>query len=490
MLEKMTITKAMQDLRAKKVSAVELARASIEQMEKTEPIVSAVLTQTCENALEQAKEVDAALARGETINNLAGIPMMVKDNFAVKGVKMTAGDKMLENFVPAYDASIISNLREKRAVFMGKSNMDAWAHGTSTENSAYFDTKNPWDPTRIPGGSSGGSAASVASSQVLWALGSDTGGSIRQPAAMCGVVGWKPTYGLTSRQGVVAMASSLDTMGAFAKNVQDMTIIADEIVGKDINDATSLVTESPNYFQNLNESMEGVKIGVPVEYFAKGLNEEVYSSIEDALEIFEDLGAEIYDIALPHTKYAIAAYYIICPSEVSANLARYDGIRFGHKSANETNHIDMFSKARAEGFGDEALRRIMIGTYTLSAGYFDAYYKKAQRVRTLIVKEFEDAFKEVDFIITPTTPHTAFKLGEKSDDPLSLYLEDVYTVSANLAGICGISVPVGFDRKRLPIGMQLLGPQRGEQKIFNAGFAYQNKTNWHNKRPSFPEETE
>ena len=483
MLENLTVKQAWQMLESGETTAVKLMEASKKRIEETDEKIKAFVTTNYEEALEQAKNIDEKRAKGEKLSRLSGIPCALKDLFCTKNLRTTASSKMLEHFVPPYDASIIKKLRKKGSIFMGKLNLDAWAHGTSTENSDFFNTHNPWDLERTPGGSSGGSAASVAASQVLWATGTDTGGSIRQPAAMCGISGWKPTYGSVSRSGIISMSSSLDTVGAFAKTVEDLSIIATEMVGKDPLDATTLDIQYQDFYENLATDMKGVRIGVPKEYFQEGLSPEIEKAIKDALKIYENMGAKIVDISLPYTKYGIAIYYIICPSELSANLARYDGIRYGYKPENPKDHIEMFTGSRSVGFGAEAKRRIMIGTYALSSGYYDAYYRKAQKVRTLVVNEFKEAFDNVDVIITPTTPTTAFKLGEKSSDPLSLYLEDVYTVSANMAGICGLSIPCGQDKKGLPIGMQILGPQLGEQKIFNVGHAYQTHTDWHTKRP-------
>ena len=484
MFKDLTLAKAHSMLVKKEITSVELMHASQEIIESTDANIQAFVTKNYEEALEQAKEVDVRIQKGENISRLAGIPCGIKDMFCTKGLKTTASAKMLKNFTPPYDASVIASLRNKGGVFMGKLNLDAWAHGTSTENSDFFNTHNPWDLKRTPGGSSGGSAASVAASQVLWATATDTGGSIRQPAAMCGVTGWKPTYGMVSRAGVIAMASSLDTIGAIAKSVEDISIIATEMAGRDEADATSIDTHGVDYFAQLQGDIRGMKVGVPKEYFIEGMHPEVEKSVREAITVLQSRGAQIVDISLPLTRYGIAVYYIICPSEVSANLARYDGIRYGHAASNAHDTIEMFAQARDEGFGAEAKRRIMMGTYALSSGYYDAYYRKAQKVRTLVIREFEEAFRQVDVIATPTTPHTAFSLGEKCNDPLSLYLEDVFTVTANIAGICGISLPCGFDSKNLPIGLQLLGPQRGEQKIFNVGHAYQQETDWHEKRPS------
>jgi len=483
MLENLTLESAHKKLINKEITSKELVESSIARIESTDEEISAFVTTNFDEAKKQAEEVDKKIQKGEEISMLAGIPCGIKDIFCTKNLRTTASSNMLKDFIPPYDCTVAEKIREKGALFMGKTNLDAWAHGTSTENSDFFNTHNPWNLDRVPGGSSGGSAASVSSSQVLWSTGSDTGGSIRQPAAMCGVTGWKPSYGLVSRSGIISMSSSLDTIGAFAKSVADVTIIASETVGKDPRDATTIDKKFPNYYQNLNIDMKGKKIGIPKEYFIEGLQPEIERKVKEAIEVYKSLGAQIVDVSLPYTKYGIAVYYIVCPAELSSNLSRYDGIRYGHKAEKFEDIYEMFAESRTEGMGSEAKRRIMIGTYALSAGYYDAYYKKAQQVRTLVVEDFTKAFNEVDVLLTPTTPHTAFKIGEKNDDPLSLYLEDVFTVSANLAGISGLSVPCGFDNENLPIGLQILGPQFGEQTIFDFGHAYQNVTDWHEKRP-------
>ncbi|HEC36451.1 MAG TPA: Asp-tRNA(Asn)/Glu-tRNA(Gln) amidotransferase subunit GatA, partial [Anaerolineae bacterium] len=413
---------------------------------------------------------------------LQGIPLAVKDVLCTAGVPTTCGSRILEDFVPPYDATAVARLKAARAVLLGKTNTDEFAMGSSTENSAFFPTRNPWDLSRVPGGSSGGSAAAVAAGECLGALGTDTGGSVRQPAAFCGVVGLKPTYGRVSRYGLVAFASSLDQVGVLAKDVTDTAILLGVIAGHDPLDSTSVDASVPDYTAALTGDIRGVRIGVPREYFIPGMQPEVEAAVRAALDQLADLGAEVIEVSLPHTDYALPAYYLIAPAEASANLARYDGVRYGLRVEQPTLEAT-YEATRGQGFGPEVKRRIMLGTYALSAGYYDAYYLKAQKVRTLIKQDFDRAFERVDVIVAPTTPTTAFRLGEKVDDPIQMYLSDVFTLAANLAGICGVSLPCGFDGEGLPIGMQVMGPAFGEETILRVAHAYEQATQWHKRRP-------
>ncbi len=444
--------------------------------------VKAYLTLTPEEALDQARAADAARKEGRTAP-LLGIPVAIKDVICTAGIPTTCGSRILENFIPPYDATAVARLRAAGAVILGKTNTDEFAMGSSTENSAFFPTHNPWDLSRVPGGSSGGSAAAVAAGECLGALGTDTGGSVRQPAAFCGVVGLKPTYGRVSRYGLVAFASSLDQIGVITKDVTDAAIVLGVIAGHDPLDSTSLDVPVPDYTAALTGEIRGVRIGVPKEYFVAGMQKEVEDAVRAALETLASLGAEIVDISLPHTDYALPVYYLIAPAEASANLARYDGVRYGLRVPGESLE-DTYKRTRGQGFGPEVKRRIMLGTYALSAGYYDAYYLKAQKVRTLIKGDFDKAFQQVDVIVAPTTPTTAFRIGEKVDDPLQMYLSDVFTLSLNLAGICGLSLPCGFDSQGLPIGMQMMGPALGEATVLRVAYAYEQATDWHIRRPS------
>lgn len=414
---------------------------------------------------------------------LGGIPIALKDNLCEKGRLTSCSSKILKGYSPPYNAAVVEKLEKDGAVIIGKTNMDEFAFGSSCETSAYGATKNPWDITRIPGGSSGGSAAAVAADETVLALGSDTGGSIRQPAALCGVVGLKPTYGRVSRYGLVAFASSLDQIGPITKDVADCALLLNVIAGYDEKDSTSVNARVPDYLDSLGRDISGLKAGVPKEYFVEGLAGDVEDSVKNAINIFKKLGVKIVDINLPHTKYAVSAYYIIAPAEASSNLARFDGVQYGHRAAGAGNIIDMYKDTRSEGFGDEAKRRIMLGTYVLSSGYYDAYYIKALKVRTKIIKDFERAFEECDFIITPTSPTAAFKIGEKTGDPVSMYLSDVYTIPANLAGIPGISIPCGFTESGLPIGLQILAKAFEEETIFKAAHAFEQSTDFHKRKP-------
>ncbi len=476
------IRKLQQQLTKKERTAVEITQTYLERLEALEPKLHSFLAVTANKALAQAQQVDDAIAAGEPLGPLTGIPIALKDNLCTKGIRTTCASKILDGFIPPYESTVTQRLADAGAIFLGKTNMDEFAMGSSTENSAYQLTANPWDTTRVPGGSSGGSAAAVAADQAPIALGSDTGGSIRQPAAYCGVVGMKPTYGLVSRFGLVAFASSLDQIGPFGRTVEDAAILLQAIAGYDTKDATSLNVKIPDYTQHLKTDLKGKRIGLVKETFGEGLEGDVAKAMDAAIEQLKDLGAEIVEISCPNFRYGLPTYYIIAPSEASSNLARYDGVRYGMRSDTD-NLLSMYKQTRAEGFGAEVKRRIMIGTYALSAGYYDAYYLQAQKVRTLIKQDFEAAFKDVDVLMTPTVPGTAFKAGEKVDDPLSMYLSDLMTITVNLAGLPGISLPCGFDQAGLPIGMQLIGNALREDMLFEVASAYENATPWHEKTP-------
>jgi len=462
-LNKLTIKEAHNGLVAKKFTSVELTEACLAEIKKLNKKLNVFITVTEYEALEQAKEVDKKIAAGAEIGILEGVPMAIKDNILVKDIRCTSGSKILENYIATYDATVVEKLRIAGAVILGKTNLDEFAMGASTETSHFGPTKNPHDLKRVPGGSSGGSAAAVAANMCIYALGSDTGGSVRQPASFCGVVGMKPTYGAVSRYGLMAMASSLDQIGPIAKTVEDAEIVFDVIRGKDEMDSTTV--ERVNKKENKQISIKGLKVGLPKEYFIGGMDDEVEKCVLDVVEKFRKAGAEIIDVSLPHAEYTLATYYIIVPAEVSANMARYDGVRYGYKTKKAKTLLDTYLKTRAEGFGDEVKRRIMLGTYALSAGYYDAYYLQAQRMRTLIRQDFLKVFKEVDCLVMPTSPTTAFKIGERIDDPLTMYLSDVFTVSANVAGLPAISVPVG-EANKLPVGVQIMAPWFGEEKLF------------------------
>jgi len=476
-----SIRELHQQLTTKARSAVDITQEALSRIQAVEPKLHSFLQVTAEQALTSAQQVDAQIAAGETIGLLTGIPIGIKDNLCTKGIPTTCASRILENFVPPYESTVTQKLADAGAVMVGKTNLDEFAMGGSTETSAFQATANPWDVTRVPGGSSGGSAAAVAAGECTVALGSDTGGSIRQPASFCGIVGLKPTYGLVSRYGLVAFASSLDQIGPFANTVEDTAILLGAIAGYDPKDSTSLKLEVPDYTQFLIPDLKGKKVGVITETFGDGLDPEVAKTVRTAIDQLQALGAEIQEISCPRFRYGIAAYYIIAPSEASANLARYDGVRYGSRVTDAENLIEMYSRTRAEGFGPEVKRRIMIGTYALSAGYYDAYYLKAQKVRTLIKQDFEAAFSQVDVLVCPTAPTTAFKLGDKSADPLSMYLVDLMTIPVNLAGLPGISVPCGFDSQGLPIGLQIIGNVLREDQVFQVAYAYEQATEWHTR---------
>jgi len=472
-LSLLTIDAARSAVQERKTSATALAEAYYAKIENDDPKIGAYLTLSMERAMAKAIEMDALAAKGEKLPPLGGVPVGIKDVMVTKGVRSTAGSKILGNYIPPYDCTAVARLEAAGAVVLGKLNCDEFAMGSSNENSAWKPVHNPRDLTRVPGGSSGGSAACVAADMAVVALGSDTGGSIRQPASFCGVVGLLPTYGRVSRYGLIAFASSLDHIGPLAKSVKDAAIVLRTIAGRDPMDSTSAEVPVPDYVAELDKPVRGMKIGIAREYLSEGLDGEVRNAVEAGIQKLASLGCEIVQISLPHTKYAVPAYYIVATAEASSNLARFDGVRYGHRSKDVRTLSDMYRHSRDEGFGAEVKRRIMLGTYALSAGYYDAYYLKAQKVRTLLARDFEEAFKKVDAIVTPTSPTAAFKLGEKLDDPLAMYLADIYTVTADLAGIPGISIPCGATKEKLPIGMQILGKHFGEAAILRVAHAYE-----------------
>ncbi len=484
-IRKLTLFELQEKFTKGEVSAIEIATAYTQRLMAVEPKVKAYLTTTKkEKLLAEAAILDHKLRGWRKTQPLTAMPIAVKDNICTEGVKTTCGSRMLENFVPPYDATVVARLRSQGYALIGKTNMDEFAMGSSTENSAFGPTRNPWNLACIPGGSSGGSAAAVAADLCAAALGSDTGGSIRQPAACCGVVGLKPTYGRVSRYGLVAFASSLDQIGPITKDVRDAAVLLKIIAGHDPLDSTSADVPVPDYMKALKENMRGMRVGVPKEFFTEGMDPEVEQAVREAVLQMQALKAEVREISLPMTEYAIAVYYLIATAEASSNLARYDGVRYGYRAAKEKGLLEMYLKTRQEGFGPEVKRRIMLGTYALSAGYYDAYYGKAQSVRTLIKRDFDEAFKEVDVIVTPTMPTPAFKLGEKIQDPLQMYLSDIFTISVNLAGVPAIVVPCGMSAAKLPIGLQIIGRPFEEDKIIRAAYAYEQATAWHTKRPN------
>ncbi len=497
MLNQLTISELTAKLAKREVSARETLQACLDRIRSVDGQVRAFLSHDAADALAQADDADKDLASGtaHAQRPLLGVPVGIKDVIAVKGHPLNCGSKILDKFVSPYDATVIRKLKAAGAIVFGRLNMDEFAMGSSTENSAFGATRNPWDTTRIPGGSSGGSAAAVAADECIASLGSDTGGSIRQPAALCGVVGLKPTYGRVSRYGLVAFASSLDQIGPFTKTVRDAATMLEVLSGVDPGDSTSVPQPVPRYASALTGDLKGLKIGLAKEYMIGGLDPAVKQSVDAAVKQFEKLGAEIVEISLPHTDYAVATYYIIATAEASANLARFDGVRYGLR-VDGNDPLEMYGKTRGAGFGAEVKRRIILGTYVLSSGYYDAYYLRAQKVRTLIRNDFLKAFEQVDAVATPTTPTAAFKLGEKSGDPLQMYLSDIFTISCNLAGICGLSVPCGFTggsqpstpnpQPRLPIGLQLLGKPFGEETVLRIAHAYEQSTTWHQQRPPLP----
>ena len=482
----LTVHELQEKLENNELKITDITKAYVDRIAEKEPQVEAFLTTLTDEAIKQSEEIQIKKDAREIKGELAGIPIGIKDNICTKGVKTTCGSKILENFVSPYDATVMEKINAENLIDLGKLNMDEFAMGTSTENSAFKKTKNPWDLSKVPGGSSGGSAAAVAANMVPWALGSDTGGSIRQPASLCGVVGLKPTYGLVSRYGLVAYASSLDQIGTITKDVRDSAMLLNVIAGHDEKDSTSVNVPKKDYVKALTGNIKGLKIGVPKEFYGEGIDEEVKEALYKTIEKYRELGAEIEEFSLDIAKYSLAAYYIIACAEASSNLGRFDGIRYTYRSPNASSLEDIFKKSRSEGFGAEVKRRIILGTYVLSSGYYDAYYKKAQKVRTMVMNEFNKGFEKYDVIITPTSPVTAFGIGEKINNPLEMYLADICTVSVNVAGLPGISIPVGLDSKGLPIGMQLIGKKFDEETILNTAFAMEKEIKFREKfRPEF-----
>ncbi|GAW91608.1 Asp-tRNA(Asn)/Glu-tRNA(Gln) amidotransferase subunit GatA [Calderihabitans maritimus] len=470
-------------LQKKEVSSREITQSVLERIEEVDDSVKAYVTLTKEKALQQADKVDKSLASGETLGPLAGIPMGFKDNICTKGIKTTCSSKILENFVPPYNATVVERLEEAGAICLGKLNMDEFAMGSSNENSAFFPTRNPWDLDRVPGGSSGGAVAAVAADEAIYTLGSDTGGSIRQPASFCGVVGLKPTYGLVSRFGLVAFASSLDQIGPITKDVTDCALVLQAIAGHDPYDSTSANLPVPDYRQALVPDIKGLRLGIPREYFGEGLDAEVKEAVNQAISKLEELGACCEEVSLPHTEYALPAYYLIAPAEASSNLARYDGVKYGYRTEEAKDTVSMYMKTRREGFGPEVKRRIMLGTYALSSGYYDAYYLKALKVRTLIKRDFDRAFEKYDALIAPTSPTVAFKIGEKANDPLAMYLSDICTIPVNMAGLPAISIPCGFSQG-LPVGLQIIGKPFDEVTILRVAYTFEQNTDYHRAKPA------
>lgn len=479
----LTIHELQEKLRRKEIKATEICRSLLERIAKIEDSIGAYITVTEELALKQAQEADARFAEKTDHPPLQGIPLAIKDLICTKGIRTTCGSRILGNFIPPYNATVINRLLANGAVILGKTNQDEFGMGSSTETSFWGITHNPWNPQAIPGGSSGGSAAAVAADETIGALGTDTGGSIRQPASCCGIVGLKPTYGRVSRFGLVAYASSLDQIGPLTKDVTDAAIILNVIAGQDHLDSTSAPVPVPDYMQALKRDVKGLRIGVPQEYFLKGIDPEVADKVWDAINLIEKLGAVKVEVSLPHTPYAVATYYILATAEASSNLARYDGVKYGLRAAGDKALFDMYCQTRANGFGTEVKRRIMLGTYSLSSGYYEAYYMKAQQVRTLFLQDFLEAFKKCDVLITPTAPTTAFKIGEKIDDPLQMYLSDIFTISANLGGIPAISIPCGFNVEGLPIGLQILGNHFCEENILRVAYSFEQNTGYHSMKP-------
>ena len=475
-ITELTVHELIEKLKNKELTATQITKAYVDKIKEKEPEVEAFVTNLADEAIAKSEEIDKKMEAGEIKEELAGIPIGIKDNICTKGIKTTCSSKMLENFVSPYDATVTEKINNKNMIKLGKLNMDEFAMGGSTETSYFKKTKNPWNLSKVPGGSSGGSAAAVAANMIPWALGSDTGGSIRQPASFCGVVGLKPTYGLVSRYGLVAFASSLDQIGPITKDVKDSAILLNLIAGHDERDTTSVDIEKKDYVKALKNNVKDLKIAVPKEFFGEGINEEVKESLEKAIEKYKELGARVEEISLDIAQYALATYYIIACAEASSNLGRFDGIRYTYRTPEFNDLKEIYKKSRSEGFGAEVKRRIILGTYVLSSGYYDAYYKKAQQVRTLVTKEFDKAFEKYDVILTPTAPTTAFGIGEKSNNPLEMYLADICTVSVNIAGLPGISIPCGVDRNGMPIGMQLIGNKFCEETILNAAYTYEQAT--------------
>jgi aspartyl-tRNA(Asn)/glutamyl-tRNA(Gln) amidotransferase subunit A len=468
----------------KQVSVKEVVTELFNRISLLEPRIKAYLILCEEQALTDAARIDRKIARGEPVGKLAGIPIAIKDNICTNGIKTTCASKILANFIPPYDALVIKRIKEEDGIIIGKTNLDEFAMGSSCENSAFGPTHNPWNLTRVPGGSSGGSAAAIAADLAFLSLGSDTGGSVRQPAALCGVVGLKPTYGLVSRFGLVAFASSLDQIGPITKDVKDTALLMNVITGYDAQDTTSIkISEPVDYLNNLGSLPEGLRVGIPKEYLGAGIDPEIATAVEKAIRLYQQAGAKIKEVSLPHTQYGIATYYLVAPSEASSNLARYDGIHYGYRSPEYTNLIDLYATSRSQGFGPEVKRRIILGTFALSSGYYDAYYLKALKVRRLIRQDFDEAFKEVDILISPTSPIPAFRLGAKLTDPLQMYLCDVFTVPVNLAGLPAVSMPCGFTKEVLPIGLQIIGKPLDESTILQAAYWFEQSTDYHQVKP-------
>jgi aspartyl-tRNA(Asn)/glutamyl-tRNA(Gln) amidotransferase subunit A len=482
-LYELTIQEAHRRLKHKEISSQDLTREVLDRINAVDETVGAYITVNNETAMAQAKMADKAISEGR-ITPLTGIPIALKDLICTKGLRTTCASRILENFIPPYDATVVKKLKKEGAVIVGKLNMDEFAMGSSTEHSGFKPTRNPWDLTRIPGGSSGGSAAAIAADMCIGALGSDTGGSIRQPASHCGVVGLKPTYGRVSRFGLVAFASSLDQIGPLTKTVFDSAVMMNTIAGYDASDSTSVPKDVPDYTSFLEDDLKKMVVGIPKEYAAaRGLDPDVSKAVENAVRKIKDLGADCVEISLPHSEYVVAVYYVIAPSEASSNLARYDGVKYGYRDKDKAGLMEMYKSTRSKGFGPEVQRRILLGTYSLSAGYYDAYYGKASQVRTLIIEDFKNAFKTCDVILSPVAPTPAFKIGEKVDDPLTMYLSDIFTLSANLAGIPGISVPCGFSSEGLPIGLQIMARHFEEGKLFKVAYNFEQATDFHKKKP-------
>ncbi len=486
----LTVHELQDKLAKKEITVLDITKAYLQNIEEKEDDIKAFVTILKDEALKQAEEVQGKIDEGEIKGEFAGIPIGIKDNICTKGVKTTCSSKMLENFVSPYDATVMEKINKENMIMLGKLNMDEFAMGGSTEYSYFHKTRNPWNLNKVPGGSSGGSAAAVAANLVPWALGSDTGGSIRQPSSFCGVVGLKPTYGLVSRYGLVAFASSLDQIGPITKDVKDSAILLNIIAGHDDKDSTSANQEKIDYVKALKNDVKGLKIGVPKEFFGEGINEEVKASLDKAIEMYKELGAEVEECSLDIAKYSLAAYYIIACAEASSNLGRFDGIRYTYRTKEFGNLKELYKKTRSEGFGPEVKRRIILGTYVLSSGYYDAYYKKAQKVRTLVMNEFKKAFEKYDVLLTPTSPTVAFDIGSKSNNPLEMYLADICTVSVNIAGLPGISIPCGLDKEGMPIGMQLIGKRFDESTILNAAYTFEQKFGTLGTRQNVPKRQE
>ena len=486
-ITELTVHELKEKLDKKELTVSEITKAYVDRINEKEKDVNAFVTTLTDEALEKAKQIEEKLSHNENLGEYAGIPIGIKDNMCTKGIKTTCASRMLENFISPYDGTVVNKvINEQNMIDLGKLNMDEFAMGSSTETSYFKKTKNPWDLSKVPGGSSGGSAAAVSANMVPWALGSDTGGSIRQPASLCGVVGLKPTYGLVSRYGLVAFASSLDQIGPITKDVEDSAILLSIIAGHDEKDSTSMNISKKDYTKSLKNDVKGLKIGVPKEFFGEGINEEVKTSLNTAIEKYKELGAVVEETSLNIAEYALAAYYIIACAEASSNLGRFDGIRYGYRAKNCETLKDIFVNSRSEGFGAEVKRRIILGTYVLSSGYYDAYYKKAQKVRTLVKNEFAKNLEKYDVLLTPTSPITAFKIGEKTENPLEMYLSDICTVSINIAGVPAISIPCGVDKEGMPIGMQLIGKHFDEETILNTAYTYEKNTNFREKyKPTF-----